>query len=103
MNKILVVSTTEPQIYNAEEISKFLLKKKVAACISLKEISSTYYWEGNIEISKEIEITIKSTIENKELIINILKDKLSNKLPQIIFKEFDSEVNYFNWIKRNVN
>tara|TARA_Y100000589_G_C26778770_1_gene476877 strand:+ start:297 stop:608 length:312 start_codon:yes stop_codon:yes gene_type:complete len=102
MNKILLVITTEIERKNAEKISKFLLEKRVAACISLKDISSTYFWGGNIETSNEIEITIKSTIDNREQIINILKAKLSNELPQIIFKEIDSELAYFNWIKRSV-
>ena len=102
MNKILLVITTEIERKNAEKISKFLLEKRVAACISLKDISSTYFWGGNIETCNEIEITIKSTIDNREQIINILKAKLSNELPQIIFKEIDSELAYFNWIKRSV-
>tara|TARA_Y100001978_G_C23588151_1_gene382442 strand:- start:248 stop:559 length:312 start_codon:yes stop_codon:yes gene_type:complete len=102
MNKILLVITTEIERKNAEKISKFLLEKRVAACISLKDISSTYFWGGNIETSNEIEITIKSTIDNREQIINILKAKLSNELPQIIFKEIDSELAYFNWIKGSV-
>ena len=102
MNKILLIITTEIERKNAEKISKLLLEKRVAACISLKDISSTYFWEGNIETCNEIEITIKSTIDKREQIINILKAKLSNDLPQIIFKEIDSELAYFNWIKKSV-
>ena len=103
MKKILVIITTEPKRSNAEEISKLLIEKKLAACISLKEISSSYFWEGNIETSNEIEITIKSTLEKREVLINTLKNKLSNEVPQIVFKEYDSELDYFNWIKVNVN
>ena len=103
MKKILVIITTEPKRSNAEKISKLLIEKKLAACISLKEISSSYFWEGNIETSNEIEITIKSTLENREVLINTLKNKLSNEVPQIVFKEYDSELDYFNWIKVNVN
>tara|TARA_Y100001978_G_C23493945_1_gene337672 strand:- start:162 stop:473 length:312 start_codon:yes stop_codon:yes gene_type:complete len=102
MNKILIIITTETGRKNAEKISKLLLEKRVAACISLKEISSTYIWEGKIEKSNEIEITIKSTIENRKSIIKILKAKLSYELPQIIFNEIDSDLAYYNWIKRNV-
>ena len=102
MNRILLIIATETERKNAEKISKLLLEKRVAACISLKDISSTFFWGGNIETCKEIEITIKSTIENREQIINILKAKLSNELPQIIFKEFDSELAYFNWVKKSV-
>ena len=103
IKKILIIIATEPNRSNAEKISKLLLEKRLAACISFKEITSTYFWEGNIETSNEIEITIKSTIENKETLINTLKNKLSNKLPQIVLNEYSSELEYFNWIKFNVN
>ena len=102
MNRILLIITTETERKNAEKISNVLLEKRVAACISLKEISSTYFWRGDIETCNEIEISIKSTIENREQIISILKANLSNELPQIIFKEIDSDLDYFNWIKRSV-
>ena len=102
MNRILLIITTETERKNAEKISNVLLEKRVAACISLKEISSTYFWGGNIETCNEIEISIKSTIENREQIISILKANLSNEVPQIIFKEIDSDLDYFNWIKRSV-
>ena len=103
MNKILTIIATEPNKSNAEKISKFLIEKKLAACISLKEISSTYYWDGKIETSNEIEITIKSMIQNRAILIKILKSKLSNEVPQIVLKEYETELNYFNWIKCNVN
>tara|TARA_B100000900_G_scaffold273215_1_gene233384 strand:+ start:119 stop:430 length:312 start_codon:yes stop_codon:yes gene_type:complete len=103
MNSVLIIITTEPQIERAEKISTLLLEKKLAACVSFKEISSTYFWQGKIERTNEIEITIKSIIQHRELLIKILKEKLSNNLPQILLKEFESEMNYFNWIKSNVN
>jgi len=103
MNTILIIITTEKNIENAEKISKLLIEKKVAACISLKKIISNYLWEGEIQFTNEIEITIKSTPKNRELIINILKTELSYDLPQIIFKEYNSELDYFNWITNKVN
>tara|TARA_Y100001970_G_scaffold200773_1_gene244255 strand:+ start:26201 stop:26512 length:312 start_codon:yes stop_codon:yes gene_type:complete len=102
MNRILIIITTESSLKNAEKIAKLLIEKKVAACVSLKEITSTYFWDGEIESTNEIEINIKSTIENRESIIKILRAALSYDLPQIIFNEFNSELDYFNWIKRNV-
>ena len=64
MNKLLLLITTAPNQLLAEQISKELIEKKLAACISIKEIKSIYNWQGNIEENKEIEITIKSLPEN---------------------------------------
>jgi len=102
MNRILVIITTEPQFDIAEKISNLLLIKRIAACISLKEITSIYHWDGKVETNKEIEITIKSTPEKRQILTEVLKSELSYDLPQIIFNEFDSDLSYFNWIKEMV-
>ena len=49
MNKILLLITTESNKKIAKDIAKMLLKKKLAVCVSLKEIYSIYEWEGKIE------------------------------------------------------
>tara|TARA_Y100001968_G_C19365869_1_gene722467 strand:+ start:1037 stop:1348 length:312 start_codon:yes stop_codon:yes gene_type:complete len=103
MNTILIIITTEKHIENAEKISKLLIDKKIAACISLKKINSNYLWKGEFHSTDEIEITIKSIPKNRELIINILKTELSYELPQIIFQEYNSDLDYFYWIMNNVN
>lgn len=103
MNPILIIITTESNIDYADKISKLLIKKKIAACVSLKEINSKYFWEGEVESTNEVEITIKSIPEKRELLIEILKSELSYELPQIIFNEYNSELEYFNWIRRKVN
>ena len=60
MSKLLILITTESSKKLAKNLAKLLLKKKLAACVSIKPIYSIYEWEGNIEESKEFEITIKS-------------------------------------------
>ena len=49
MNKLLLLITTAPNQFLAEQISKELIESKLAACISIKEIKSIYIWQGNIE------------------------------------------------------
>ena len=46
---------------------------------------------------------IKSKSSKLELLINTLKKELSYKLPQFIYKSFDSEINYYKWIDQTVN
>ena len=103
MNQILVMVASEPEIDNAQKIATLLLKKKLAACISLKEINSTYFWEGKIVRSSEIEIVIKSIPKNQSSLIEILKKELTNDLPEIIFKYYDSESEYFSWVSSSIN
>ena len=101
MNKILLIITTAPNLLLAEQIAKLLIKRDLAACVSIKEIKSIYKWQGTIEENKEFELTIKTLPENLNEIILIVKEKTTYKLPELIYKIFDSENSYFQWIKES--
>ena len=103
MNKLLLLITTVPNQLLAEQIAKELIKGKLAACISIKEIKSIYKWKDNIEENKEIEITIKSLPENLNKLILVLKEKITYEVPELIYKIFDSENSYFQWIEESIS
>ena len=100
MNQVLLLITTEYKKKVAKKIANKLLKKKLAACISLKEIHSSYEWEGKIEEVNEIEITIKSKPELKKPLMVCLQKMTSYDVPQIIYKKFNSEKKYINWVNK---
>ena len=90
--------TTEPSKTNALRVAKLLIKNKLAACVSIKQIFSIYEWDDDIEETKEFEITIKSKPEFKDNLINFLYKISTYDIPQIIFKKYDSEVKYYGWV-----
>ena len=100
MNQILLLITTESNKEKAKEIAKLLIKRKLAACVSIKDIYSIYEWEGKIEEIFEVEITIKSKPKLKNDLIVFLQKKSSYDIPQIIFKKFNSENKYINWVNK---
>ena len=101
MTEILLLITTESNSEIAKNMAKLLIQKKLAACVSLKEIYSIYEWEGEIEETKEIEITIKSKPEFKNNLIVFLQKMTSYNVPQIIYKKFNSEKKYLNWLNKS--
>ena len=103
MNQVLLLITTISNKKAAKKIAKLLLKKKLAACVSLKDIYSFYEWKGEIEDHAEIEITIKSKPELKNDLIVFLKKMIPYDLPQFIYKKFNSEKKYMNWVKRSLS
>ena len=98
MNKVLLVITTEQNKKVAKKIAKLILKKKLAACVSLKDIYSIYEWEGKIEEVNEVEIIIKSKPELKKALMIFLQKITSYDVPQIVYKKFSSEKKYINWL-----
>ena len=93
MKKVLLLVATECNKKAAKKIAKLLLKKKLAACVSLKEINSIYEWKGKIEEVNELEIIIKSKPELKNDLVatksffnsGLLFIIISNSLTSSIF------------------
>ena len=94
--------TTESTKANALRMAKLLIQNKLAACVSIKQILSIYEWNNGIEETKEFEITIKSKPELKNDLIDFLHKISTYDIPQIIYKKYNSETNYFNWMNETI-
>ncbi len=102
MMELLVMITTESSKENALRMAKLLIQKKLAACVSIKQIFSIYKWDDDIEETKEFEITLKSKLELKDNLIEFLNKKSTYDVPQIIYKKYHSEVKYYDWLNRTI-
>ena len=67
--EILVIIATELSKTKAVRMAKLLIKEKLAACVSIKQIFSVYEWDDDIQETKEFEITIKTKPEFKDDLI----------------------------------
>ena len=94
--------TTESSRANALRMAKLLVQKKLAACVSIKQIFSIYEWDDDIEETKEFEITIKSKTEFKDRLIDFLNKISTYDVPQIIYTKYNSEMKYYDWIKKTI-
>ena len=94
--------TTESSNANALRMAKLLIQNKLAACVSIKQIFSIYNWDDNIEETKEFEITIKSKLEFKNCLIDFVNKNSTYDIPQIIYKTFNSDIKYFDWLNQTI-
>ena len=94
--------TTESSKTNALRLSKLIVKNKLAACVSIKELFSIYEWDNNIEETKEFEITIKSKPEFKENLIDFLHKNSTYEIPQIVYKKYHTDMQYYDWLKKTI-
>ena len=94
--------TTESSRVNALRIAKLLIQKKLAACVSIKQIFSIYEWDDDIEETKEFEITIKSKPEFKDNLIEFLNKISTYDVPQIIYKKYHAEIKYYDWLNKTI-
>ena len=94
--------TTESNKKNALRVAKLLIQNKLAACVSIKQIFSIYEWDDDIEETKEFEITIKSKPEFKDDLIDFLHKISTYDVPQIIYKKYHTELNYYGWLNKTI-
>ena len=100
--EVLVLITTESSNANALRMAKLLIQNKLAACVSIKQIFSIYSWDDDIEETKEFEITIKSKLEFKDYLIEFLNKNSTYDVPQIIYKKYYAEMNYYDWLNKTM-
>ncbi|WP_257469930.1 divalent-cation tolerance protein CutA [Prochlorococcus marinus] len=93
---------TESSKTKALRLAKLLVQKKLAACVSIKQIFSIYEWQDQIEETKEFEITIKSKPELKDDLINFLHKNSTYEVPQIIYNKYKTEKKYFDWLNKTI-
>ncbi len=100
--EILVIIATESCKTNAVRMAKLLIKEKLAACVSIKEIFSVYEWDDDIQETKEFEITIKSKLEFKDRLIDFVNKNSTYDVPQIIYKKYHAEMKYYDWLHETI-
>ena len=100
--EILVIIATESSKTNAVRMAKLLIKEKIAACVSIKQIFSVYEWDDDIQETKEFEITIKSKLEFKDSLIDFVNKNSTYDVPQIIYKKYYSDMKYFDWLNKAI-
>jgi periplasmic divalent cation tolerance protein len=62
MEQVLLVMTNVPDATCAEALARFVLERKLAACVNcLPGVKSFYRWQGAIEDATEVSLLIKTT------------------------------------------
>ena len=97
---IIVVYCTVPTKKLAKEITKVLMKHRLAACVSLIEnVKSTFSWEGELCEEKEFLMMIKTRRTNYGKIKLVIEDMHSYNVPEIIALPIvDCSEDYLKWL-----
>jgi len=96
--EIYIVLTTEGDEKNAFKLANLLLRDKLIPCVSLKNIESHFWWDGNINKSKEVQLMIKCKEENINKVCNKISEWHSYEVPEIIYFRVSANKNYHYWV-----
>ena len=98
-SRLVIVLTTEGDVFKAKYLAKSLLEERLAACISIKEVDSLYYWKGELNNSSEAQLLIKTTKEKLNKLIEVIKTLHSYELPELIYWFASATNSYVEWVE----
>ena len=96
--EIFLIITTEVDKKNAIKLANLLLRQKLIPCVTFKDIESHFWWEGNINKSKEVQLMIKCKKENVNKVCNKISEWHSYEIPEIIYFPVSANKNYHHWV-----
>ncbi len=96
--EIYLVITNEVDEKNAFKLADLLLREKLIACVNFKNIESHFWWKGNINKSKEVQLMIKCKKENINKVCNKIAEWHSYEIPEIIYFCVSANKNYHHWV-----
>ncbi len=97
--KAVLVLTTEENSIKAKELAKALLKNRVAACVSLNKAQSIYWWQGEMQLSDEVQLLIKTVDSKLDELMNHINNLHSYEVPEIIYWQASTNDAYGEWME----
>jgi periplasmic divalent cation tolerance protein len=100
----IVVNITCGNMEEAEKISKALVEEKLVACANiLGGIKSIFWWEGKVERSPEVAVTMKTVRNNFDKVAARVRELHSYQVPEIIALPIvEGSKDYLQWIENSV-
>ncbi len=95
---IYLIITTEKDKDNALKLSNLLLGEKLVPCITFKNIESHFWWEGEINKSKEIQLLIKCKEDHVNEVCKKISEYHSYEVPEIIYFPVSAYKDYYHWL-----
>ena len=98
MKPVIIISTF-PSKQSVTSIANKLVKKKLAACVNIINISSIYAWKGKIENQSEYLALFKTSKKNQPNLKKELQKLHPYDIPEIAEINVDSiNQSYLKWI-----
>lgn len=79
-----VIFTTTGNLQEAENMARMLVSRKLAACVQITDVSSTYMWQGELRKEPEHLLLIKTLSSRFADIQAVILENSSYEVPEIV-------------------
>jgi len=85
MPTLRIVFVTASSVEEGRNLAQAILDKRLAACVSIVPgMESRYWWKGKLETSAEVQLIIKSSVEQFEALAEVVRWHHSYECPEIV-------------------
>ena len=106
MPNVVIVYTTWPDADTAETVGAEAVAERLAACANIQApIRSIYRWQGAVERTGEVPMTLKTTDEAVNALIAFIIARHPYDLPCVVAWPVDPEIShgdYLDWVLEEV-
>jgi periplasmic divalent cation tolerance protein len=104
MTECILVLTTMPAGGRADGLARTLVEERLAACVNVHgPMTSTYRWQGTIEVDAERQVVIKTTRERLAALEVRLRELHPYELPELIVLDASASDAYAAWISETTS
>ena len=102
---LVFIYTTVGSQNEAQKLAEILVKQQFAACVSVGScVQSHYVWQGVSEWAEEYPLTIKTTVENQQVVCDFIRNHHPYSLPEIVcVPVLYADEKYQQWVEENVS
>lgn len=99
-----IVMTTTDNPAEAAELARCLVEDRLAACVQVTAVTSTYRWEGSVTSADERLLLIKTRADRVAAVQTFLAEHHSYDTPEVIEVPIASGLpDYLGWIDSSVS
>jgi periplasmic divalent cation tolerance protein len=101
-DKLILVFCTAPAAASGH-IARALLEARLVACVNRCAVTSTYWWEGEIENEEEVLLIIKTAERLFDAVERTIREVHPYDIPEIIAVSIGAgSGDYCDWVRREV-
>ena len=104
MEEIVLVLTTLPSGFDTESLARELVEARYAACVSvLPPQTSTYRWQGALEMATEHQLLIKTAASRVDDLREALRNRHPYAMPEFMVIPVSSgDPAYLQWVRNSL-
>ena len=100
MDELILILTTMPDDDRAADLARTLVEERLAACVNVHgPMTSTYRWQGRVEVEAERQLAINTTRANRIALEARLRALHPYEVPEFVVVDATGSDAYAGWVR----